>query len=359
MIARDDVRLARLSEALAYFAADVERIELPAWDCLPYDRTSPHPDIVSRRVDALSSLAAAPRPSRPRVVLTTVAAVLQRMPPRETWEQAKRAVQVGEPLDRGELIAFLQASGFVRVETVSEAGECAVRGGIIDLFPAGMPQPVRIDLFGDEVESLRTFDPTSQRTTDRIDRLDLRPVSEVPLDDEGIRRFRAGYRLLAAAAATDDPLYAAISAGHRHPGMEHWLPLFHERLETLFDYLPKTPVVVDHQLDEALTRRLEAIEDYYQARRTIDAGRFTAGAAAYHPVPTDQMFLDRCALDAALASRPVLMLSPFAVPASEGQVWDAGGRSGLDFQKRGNVLISMFSTLLLRRYASTRVHAAG
>jgi transcription-repair coupling factor (mfd) len=331
LIARDDMRLVRFAEGLEFFAPDVERIELPAWDCLPYDRVSPNPEIVSRRVDALAALAAKPKPGRPRVVLTTVAAALQRVPPRDVWAQASFVVRPGDQINLEELVTFLQANGYVRVETVSEAGDCAVRGGIVDVFPSGRSEPVRIDLFGDEVESLRAFELTSQRTSGTVEQVDLRPVSEVRLDEASIRRFRAGYRLLAGVHATDDPLYAAISAGHRHSGMEHWLPLFHERLELLFDYLPNAPVVIDHQWDDALTGRLDAIDDYYQARKSIDAGRFAAGATPYYPVSPEQLFLDRDGLDAALAGRMVALLSPFAMPESTARVWDAEGRSGLDF----------------------------
>ena len=198
VIARDDMRLMRVAEGLGFFAPEVERIELPAWDCLPYDRVSPHPEIVSQRVDALATLAAKPKPDRPRIVLTTVAAALQLVPPRDIWALSSFVVRRGDQLNLEELVTFLQANGYVRVETVSEAGDCAVRGGIVDVFPSGRAEPVRIDLFGDEVESLRTFDLNSQRTTGQVEQVDLRPVSEVRLDPASIRRFRAGYRLLAA-----------------------------------------------------------------------------------------------------------------------------------------------------------------
>lgn len=363
LIARDDVRLVRLAEGLDFFAPDVERIELPAWDCLPYDRASPHPEIVSRRVDALASLAAKAKPDRPRIVLTTVAAVLQRVPPRDIWALSSFVVSRGDPINLEDLITFLQANGYVRVETVSEAGECAVRGGIVDVFPSGRTEPVRIDLFGDEVESLRTFDLTSQRTTGKVEAVDLRPVSEVRLDPASIRRFRAGYRLLAGTAVADDPLYTAVSAGHRHSGMEHWLPLFHERLETVFDYLPAASVVVDHQVEDAVATRLEAVADYYQARRTIDAGRFAAGAAPYYPVSPESLFLDRDGLDAALAQRMVTVLSPFAMPEAERRVWDAGGRSGLDFaeaRKRpdSNVFEAVIQRIREHQQAGRRVLVA-
>jgi transcription-repair coupling factor (superfamily II helicase) len=337
VVARDDVRLAMLDECLAFFAPGVQRIAIPAWDCLPYDRISPNPEIVAARVEALAALAAAPQPEQPRVVLTTAAACLQRVPPREVWAAASRHIATSDSCEQADLIAFLQANGYVRVETVTEAGDYAVRGGIIDVFPPGCTQPVRIDLFGDEVDTLRSFDLTSQRTTGALDQVTLRPVSEVRLDAGSIRRFRAGYRALAGAMLQDDPLYAALSAGQRHAGMEHWLPLFHERLERIFDYVPGAPVILDEQIEGALTARLEAVEDYYEARRGIDAKRFAATASPYYPVTPDEMFLNRDAIEEVLAERAVAALSAFAAPALDGKVWDAGGRIGLDFAEARKV----------------------
>ncbi len=346
VVARDDVRLSRLAEALAFFVPHVALFPLPAWDCLPYDRVSPNPEIVSRRIETLSALAAGPQ--GPRVVLTTVAAVLQRLPAREVWAGASRRLAAGARLDADELSRFLQANGYVRVEAVTEAGDYAVRGGIIDVYPPGCGEPLRIDLFGDEIETLRTFDPTTQRSLGRIDAAKLMPVSEVLVDDDSIRRFRAGFRALAGARVADDPLYAAVSAGRRHAGLEHWLPLFHERLETLFAYLPGAPVILDHMAENAVAARLEAVDDYFVARRDVDTGRFGA-AAPYWPVPVASMFLDREEFDAFLADRPVGLLSPFAVEAGEAEVVDAGGRAGLDFaEARKRTDVNLFDVVIRR-----------
>ncbi len=152
-------------------------------------------------------------------------------------------------LDR--LQSFFRNNGYIRTDTVREPGEFAVRGGIVDLYPAGAPQPLRLDFFGDALETIRSFDPLSQRSTGTAEEAQLRPVSEVLLDDEAIRRFRQRYREELGAAGTDDPLYELVSAGRRYVGMEHWLPLYYERLETLFDYLPGAGLSFDHQVGEA------------------------------------------------------------------------------------------------------------
>ena len=330
-VARDDARMSRVAETLAFFAPEIEVVGVPAWDCLPYDRVSPNVDIESQRVTALARLAAGPS-GRPRVVLTTVSAVLQRVPPRSLFKDSGFAAHIGERLIVDDLLGFLARNGFGRVGTVREPGEFAVRGGIVDLFPPGAEEPVRLDLFGDELEAVRRFDPLTQRTTGTETGFALCPVSEVLLDDASVNRFRTSYRDLFGAGANEDALYEAVSAKRRVPGIEHWLPLFHERLETLFDYLPDATVSLDFQLEEGVAARLELIADYYQARLTVaSTDTVEEGGLRYRPVPPERLFLDRAEWDKRLAERPVAGFTPFAAPESVAHVIDAGGRLGRDF----------------------------
>ena len=244
----DDARMARLIEALGFFAPSLEVVALPAWDCLPYDRVSPHRDIVARRIDAIGRLTegAGRRP----LVVTTVAALLQRLPPLESFTGVLLTLAEGVELAPQKLVQFLASNGYARSGTVAEAGEFAVRGGIVDLFPPGAAAPLRVDFFGDEVEAIREFDPLTQRSAGRLSRFVVRPVSELTLDAESIERFRSGYRER-FGAVTDDPLYEAVSAGRLYPGLEHWLPLFLPRMETLLDYLPAAVLSLDHQAEDA------------------------------------------------------------------------------------------------------------
>ena len=320
-VARDDVHMARMGDALAFFSPRLERLEFPAWDCLPYDRISPKPEITARRIDTLTRLS---EPAA-RVVLTTVSAVLQRVPPRHAFEGAVVHVRAGSRLERGALMEFLDAGGYGNAGTVMEAGEYAVRGGIVDVFPPGLARPMRLDFFGDELEAIRAFDPTTQRTAGSVDSMAVKPVSEVPLDDDAISRFRTGYRALFGAPATGDALYEAVSSGRRALGMEHWLPLFHDRLETILDYAPEAAVVLDHQTEEAVEARLGLIGDYYQARARVAEG----GTPPYNPVPPDRLFLSRDQWDGLFGARPTGQLSPFAATGLAG--FDAGGRPGRDF----------------------------
>jgi len=331
-VCRDDGRMARLAAALAFFHPDLETLSFPAWDCLPYDRVSPNGEIVSRRIDTLSRLAGR-NATRPIVVLTTVNAVLQRIVPRNMFEGRSLTLGTGGriPIDR--LISFLQQNGYHRSETVREPGEFAVRGGIVDLFPTGAPEPVRFDFFGDAIESIRRFDPLSQRSTGALPQVTLKPVSEVLLDPTVIQRFRSRYRELFGTVSGDDPLYAAVSAGHRHAGMEHWLPLYHEQLDTLFDYLPGAVVSLDHQAEEVRSDRNATIIDFYEARRAFLGGKGakTGSAPVYRPVPPASLFLRDDEWRALLDARAVLRLSPFEAPPGTPLTFDAGGRHGREF----------------------------
>ena len=199
------------------------------------------------------------------------------------------------------IVAWLEHNGYNRSSTVREPGEYAVRGGILDLFPAGLDQPVRFDFFGDTLESIRTFDAETQRTLLDMRSLDLVPISEFQLVTETIRRFRMGYVAAFGAPERDDQLYEAVSEGRRHPGMEHWLPLFQERMDTLFDYLDGAPIAIEPQGEDAARERFKQIADYYEARR--EALEHPGGGAIYKPLPPDRLYLTNGRVDEALSMK--------------------------------------------------------
>ena len=345
----------RFADALAFFHPNLSVLTFPAWDCLPYDRVSPNGEITSRRIDTLTRLAAGDE-KRPLIVLTTVNALVQFAPPRNLFEGRVLTLGTGGRIVLDRLQSFFRNNGYFRTETVREPGEFAIRGGIVDLYPAGAAQPIRLDFFGDQIESLRTFDSLSQRSTGTIKSLVLRPVSEVLLDDPTIQRFRTRYREMFGGGGTDDPLYESVSAGRRHAGMEHWLPLYYERLESLFDYLPGAAVSFDHQADEARAHRLEAIADFYASRKSL-AGTKSAAAPIYRPVPPDQLYLDDKGWARALKGRALVQLSPFAADDNSPDAIDAGGRPAKNFAaERANPNIQLFDAV--RDYLSTE-RAAG
>jgi transcription-repair coupling factor (superfamily II helicase) len=327
--ARRAPRSAQLVEALAFFAPEIEVLEFPAWDCLPYDRVSPVGDVVSRRIATLARLAQ--EASRGgRVVVATVNAALQRVVPRALVAGGGFRAVAGDRISLDALTAFLQRNGYGRSDTVREPGEYALRGGIVDIFPPGTAQPLRLDLFGDTLEAIRTFDPTTQLSADRLGMFDLLPVSEVLLDAASIERFRTGYRELFGAAGSSDALYEAISAGRRFGGYEHWLPLFHERLETIFDHVPGAVVTLDHQAQEAVAARLEQVGEAHDARAEF-AKRKDQDGPAYRPLLPDRLYLAAAEWRKILSARATCSLAPFAAPPEAADTVDAGGRFGPGF----------------------------
>jgi transcription-repair coupling factor (superfamily II helicase) len=312
VVCRDGPRMAAASRALSFFAPDIEVLEFPAWDCLPYDRVSPHSAVVAQRVMTLARLSRTIGRQHPAVLLTTVNAVLQRVPERAVVAKQSLSVAPGNISPMANIIQWLELNGFNRAATVREAGDYAVRGGIVDLFAPGMDAPVRLDFFGDTLESIRSFDPETQRTTSELRALDLVPVAEFALTSDTIRAFRTGYVAEFGAAAPDDALYEAVSEGRRHAGMEHWLPLFHRRLETLFEYLPATPLAVEPLAEEAAHERLAQIADYYQARK--DALGKDGGGAPYKPLPPDRLYLAEGEWRERLEVSPLAKLTPFTAP---------------------------------------------
>ncbi len=328
-VARDDTRLARLAEALAFFGPDIEIVRFPAWDCLPYDRVSPNAAIVAERAASLARLVE--KGERKRIVLTTASAVIQRVPPRTFFRDTSLDVAEGSALDTELLTEFLIGRGYNRAETVREPGEFAVRGGIVDIYPAGEGEPVRLDLFGDEVENIRRFDPATQRSGERLARLVLHPVGELALDEAATSRFRSNWRELFGSDAANDGIYQAISEGRRFPGLEHFLPLFHEQLETVLDYLPDVALSLDHQAADVLASRFEMIADHHEARKMPAR----EGELLYRPLPPAMLYIDRDSWAAILRTGEVTAFSPFGQPEGAPGI-DAGGRPGVIFAA-GNV----------------------
>ncbi|MEO0658601.1 MAG: transcription-repair coupling factor [Pseudomonadota bacterium] len=341
-VARDDKRLAAMQAALRFFAPDVPVLVFPGWDCLPYDRVSPNPDISARRMATLAALVHG-IPDR-FVLLTTLNATTQKVPARALLQEASFKARVGDRIDEAGLRHFLVRMGFVQSPNVMEPGDYAVRGGIIDIYPPGDLGPVRLDLFGDVLDGARRFDPVSQRTTDKLDLVELAPVSEVILDDAAITRFRQNYRLEFGAAGTDDPLYEAVSAGRKHQGAEHWLAFFHDQLETLLDFAPGATISLDDQVTPARLARWESIEDQYETRRLAMQHRNRMDSV-YKPAPPSGLYLDDAAWQTLVAGRRVLQFVPLPQPTGPG-VTDAGGRIGRNFSpERQQENLSLFGAL--------------
>lgn len=310
-IAPDEAAMRAVATTAPFFAPDLAVLQFPAWDCLPYDRASPTLRSMAERLSALHALQS--KAKGPRLIVTTVNAATQRTLTPFRIRQLVARLAPGERISLPRLSALLQANGYNRVDTVHDAGEFAVRGGLVDLWPSGSDSGLRLDFFGDEIETVRTFSPEDQRTTGRVDGFTLLPASEALLDEDSIKRFRTRYREKFGATATGDPIYQAISDGRRLSGMEHWLPFFEERLETLFDHLsPEAVIVRDAGVPAAAEQRFESIADYHTNRvraQTNDPG-------SYRPLLPNALYLSADEWADRLSDTAAHQVTPFHAPDS-------------------------------------------
>jgi transcription-repair coupling factor (superfamily II helicase) len=351
-IARDGPRARTIEEALAFFAPGIDVLNLPPWDCLPYDRVSPSAHVVAKRLSVLAKLGAyrESRSSKPLIVLTTINAAVQKLPTADVLASQALALAPGQSRPMETVLRYLESNGYDRTATVREAGEYAVRGGIVDLFPPGALSPIRLDFFGDTLESIRTFSVETQRSEETRRSLELLPMSEVRLTEETIRGFRRAYAMQFGAPSRDDVLYTTISSGRRVQGMEHWLGLFEADLVPLTEHVPGAPVILDHLSTPALNDRLETIEDYYRAR--LEVLERQGEKAGYKPAPPDALYLDEAGFSAALAGRARLDVSPFAED-------EVAGRRTIEGQaKQGRSFAAERASADRNVFDAVREHAA-
>ena len=324
-IASDDTALRALADTIPFFAPELEILQFPSWDCLPYDRASPSVPITSQRMATLNALQ---KPGQGKqLLLTTIGAVLQRVITPFRIRQTGAMLASGVSISREKLAALLQANGYFRVDTVAEAGEYAIRGSLVDLMPAGSESGLRLDFFGDEIETIRVFDPHHQRSAGTIKEFGLLPAVETLMDEDAIRRFRTNYRELHGTTATGDPLYQAVSDGRRLSGMDHWLPLFEERLATLFDHVGDDALILrDAGTVAAAEQRYDSIIDYHANREKAQ----TSEPGSYRPLAPDALYLTADELEQHFADSAAHLVTPFAAPVSDNIV-DFGISAGRDF----------------------------
>ncbi len=341
-IVSDGFALERTASLLEYIAPEITTLKLPAWDTVPYDRVSPNVNIVAQRLETLSKLAAHPNPDKkhPRVIIASVSSAIQKLPPKKIFLNAMREVRVGNELSFNDFVHYAAVNGYNRVEQVIEPGEYALRGDIIDIFPVGTEEPLRIDLFGDEVERIRTFDAMSQRTTGELTHYNFDVMSEVVLDANTVKNFRTRYREAFGAAFKDDEIYEAISNSKKYMGMENWLPFFYEdKLPTLFDYIPMASVIIGRKVEEALKAKAESIADYYTARLEALKVKSATEVDVYRPVPPEEMFLNEAEFKRIIQKREAAYFTNLTLPQEE-DIIDAKVLPGREFSQAKNVTAS-------------------
>jgi transcription-repair coupling factor (superfamily II helicase) len=268
VLVANSAQAAQLEEAIAFFNPEVPIIHFPEWETLPYDQFAPHQDIISQRLKTLYQLPHL----KTGVLILPVPTLIQRVAPYDYIQQNTLLLKTGDTLNLNEFSERLQASGYIRVSQVVEHGEFAIRGAIIDLFPMGSQTPFRLDLFDDEIETIRCFDPETQRSTETLNEIELLPAKEYPLDNQGIAQFRTQFRTLFSEQSQNALLYQAVSKGQTQSGLEYYLPLFHEETATLFDYLPNDALFfeIDNALESIQTTWSDYQERYDIARHNPD-----------------------------------------------------------------------------------------
>lgn len=336
-ILSDGVALEKTAQILQYLNPKLEVLKFPAWDTVPYDRVSPNVNIVAQRVETLTSIVANPNPKKSRVILASVGSVLQKLPPQKVFLNSVRLIKVGNKLSFNDFIHYAAINGYNRVEQVIEPGEYAVRGDIIDIFPVGTEEPLRIDLFDDEVERIRTFDSMTQRTTGELNHYTFQVMGEVALDENTIKSFRAKYREAFGAAFKDDEIYADITNGVKHLGMENWLPFFYEdALPTLFDYLPQADIVLGRNVDEAVKAKCDSIADYYQARLEALSIKSANEVDIYRPIKPELLYLNEKELNQIFTKKEAVRFTSLTIESTN-EIIDAGVLPGRSFAHAKNI----------------------
>ena len=336
-ILEDGTALADAAAEAAYLYPDLQILKFPAWDTVPYDRTSPNPAIVAQRIACLAELVSNPTPKKPRLILTSVGAVLQKLPPQKIFLNSMREVSVDNKLNFDDFLHYAAVNGYTRTAQVFEPGEFAVRGDIIDIFPTGTDEPLRIDLFDDEVERIRTFDVMTQRTTGELKSYRFEVMSEVVLDANTIKCFRSKYREAFGADFNGDEIYEAVSSGRKYIGVENWLPFFYDDpLPTLFDYLPAAALVVSDKVFEAAVSKADSIADYYHARLEALKIKSSAETEAYRPVKPELLYLTDKQFEQKTADKKAVVLTAMNIPAAE-TVIDCQLVPGRDFSSAKNI----------------------
>ncbi|WP_085784713.1 transcription-repair coupling factor [Candidatus Nucleicultrix amoebiphila] len=319
----------------------------PTWDTLPYDRISPRQDIIGERSATLSLLEQGVAPNT--IIMTSLAAILQRIPPQENFQGFGLTLHKGKNISRQELTMRLEAQGYHRVEIVREPSEYALRGNLVDVFPAHSLHPYRLDFFGDELETLKAFDPLSQRSAGEEAELKLLPSKELSLTPQTIARFRQGYRATFLDTTDQDPLYESVSAGRPYPGMEQWLPLFYSKLSTLQDYLPADALwCFDAHFNEAALARFEQIQEHYQARKAyLKESKKLGDGFIYHPLPPEQLYLSAKEFEDLTKKNSTIEFHSFQTQASsEENILDCQARRAKDFHlERNSPDINVFEAL--------------
>lgn len=322
-VARSEKHFAELKQVLGFLDPQKEVVILPGWDCLPYDRVSPSPAIMAERLSAFYKLLQLQKNPTNTIILTSAKSLLQKIAPASTLKKYYLRIKLGQQVKVQDLTSYLIRSGFTRVELVEDVGEFAIRGGVVDVFLPGEPYPLRLDFFGDELESIKAFSPIDQRSIKKFASVLLKPMSEIILTDKLVERFRVNYIKQFGGMATQDSLYQAVSDKRSFAGQEHWMPLFYEKLDTVFDYFGANyTLVLDHLLFDSLEERSKLIYDYYDARiNQDDTIEINNNIPSYRAITPDQLYLTLDEIKTQIQAAPInIETTSFKLPTVDGKI---------------------------------------
>ncbi|MEG8098852.1 transcription-repair coupling factor [Candidatus Liberibacter brunswickensis] len=309
-ICSDERDLININKILKFVVPNIKVIIFPAWDCLPYDRISPSPSVVTDRLSCISHLNSCNSSKETIIILTTVSALMCRSINLMSIKDCEFSIKSKDHISMAKIIEKLEINGFQRVNTVYKVGEYAVRGGILDIYGPTEKYPVRLDFFGDNIESIRLFDSGTQRTIRKIYVFKINTLSEVVLTPENISLFRENYLANFGVTTQEDPLYDSISQGRRYPGMEHWLPFFYKNIETIFPYLSEFYIVIDPFVKDTARNRSQLIQDYYEARLQYSSDK--KQYSVYKPILPEKLYLNHQQFDSLIhTSRKLIQISSF------------------------------------------------
>jgi transcription-repair coupling factor (superfamily II helicase) len=310
IIARDLKRYQQIKDGLDYFVNN-DVLFYPQWDCVPYDRISPNKLITSKRLETLSILSNGE--CKNKIILTTIQASCQRTLSINEIKNKFILLKPGETVDINNLVSFFVNNGYTKTSTVREHGEFSIRGGIIDFF-SPLNNPVRLDLFGNNIESIKSFDLISQRSTELLKEVLVYPASEIALNDKTIENFRINFNKKFGPQKEKIKIYESISEGISYPGMEHWLPFFYNKTNTIFDYTNDPIIILDHLYENSLEDFLLTVTDHFQSRKEYDENKLSKIENKYFSIDPSYLYQEKEEYEKNLASKNCVQISPFKKP---------------------------------------------
>ena len=310
IIARDLKRYQQIKDGLDYFVNN-DVLFYPQWDCVPYDRISPNKLITSKRLETLSVLSNGE--CKNKIILTTIQASCQRTLSINEIKNKFILLKPGEIVDINNLVSFFVNNGYTKTSTVREHGEFSIRGGIIDFF-SPLNNPVRLDLFGNNIESIKSFDLISQRSTELLREVLVYPASEIALNDKTIENFRINFNKKFGSQKEKIKIYESISEGISYPGMEHWLPFFYNKTNTIFDYTDDPIIILDHLYENSLEDFLLTVNDHFQSRKEYDENKLSKIENKYFSIEPSYLYQEKEEYEKNLASKNCVQISPFKKP---------------------------------------------